>query len=131
MGVSENEIGLREARAQLGELVNQAQYNGVATYITRHGHRVAAIVPIPQEQSMTAKGIRLTLDESSKDSGWNWAEAATEQWIDAAEKAGLEVSVISIEVPDVNHDAAIVEVDGSQYVLTVRNDEIRADLHEA
>lgn len=55
-GVSENEIGLREGRAKFGDLVNRAEYAGEITYITRHGRRVAAIVPInaiPQEQAMT------------------------------------------------------------------------------
>jgi prevent-host-death family protein len=46
MDVSENEIGLREGRAKFGDLVNRAEYAGETTYITRHGRRVAAIVPI-------------------------------------------------------------------------------------
>jgi prevent-host-death family protein len=46
MVVSENEIGLREGRAKFGDLVNRAEYAGEITYITRHGRRVAAIVPI-------------------------------------------------------------------------------------
>lgn len=45
-GVSENEIGLREGRAQFGELVSRAEYAGTITYITRHGRPVAAIVPV-------------------------------------------------------------------------------------
>lgn len=53
--MSENEIGLREARTQLGELVNRAEYAGQITYLMRHGRRVAAIVPmhlVPQESAM-------------------------------------------------------------------------------
>jgi prevent-host-death family protein len=64
--VSEKEIGLREARAQLGDLVAAAQHGGHITYITRHGRRAAAIVPInrvaPQEQAMT-----VTLYETNSD----------------------------------------------------------------
>ena len=54
-GVSENEIGLREGRAQFGELVSRAEYAGTITYITRHGRRVAAIVPLNviKESAMT------------------------------------------------------------------------------
>lgn len=51
MVVSENEIGLREARAKIGELVNQAEYHGTTTYITRHGRRVAAIVPAQKKET--------------------------------------------------------------------------------
>lgn len=44
--VGKNEIGLREGRAKFGDLVNRAEYAGEITYITRHGRRVAAIVPM-------------------------------------------------------------------------------------
>ncbi|MGW4412630.1 type II toxin-antitoxin system prevent-host-death family antitoxin [Nonomuraea sp. NPDC004702] len=63
--MSEKEIGLREGRAKFGDLVNRAEYAGQITYITRHGRRVAAIVPIhlvPQEQAMT-----VTLYETNSD----------------------------------------------------------------
>lgn len=53
--MSEHEIGLREARTQIGKLVNAAEYAGQVTYITNHGRRVAAIVPIhhaPRESTM-------------------------------------------------------------------------------
>lgn len=63
MGVSENEIGLREGRARIGELVNRAQYAGETTYITRHGRRVAAIVPINRIKETTMSNIhRLKID---------------------------------------------------------------------
>ncbi|GIH70364.1 hypothetical protein [Sphaerimonospora thailandensis] len=72
--------------------------------------------------------ITVTLDRSSEDDGWDWADAALEQWTKAAEKTGLAVEVVSYEVPDVDHDTAIVAVDGTRYVITVRNDEITAQL---
>jgi hypothetical protein len=59
-------------------------------------------------------------------SGWNWAEAATDQWITAAEKAGLVAEVVSEEVTHVTREAAIVSVDGAEYVLEVHGDEVRA-----
>jgi prevent-host-death family protein len=40
----EREIAVSDARARLAELVDEAE-SGVVTYLTRHGHRLAAIVP--------------------------------------------------------------------------------------
>lgn len=76
--------------------------------------------------TVTAADIVVTLDRSDEDDGWNWADAALEQWTAAAEQAGLRAEVISTDVPDENHDAAIVTVNGREYVITVRNDEISA-----
>ncbi|MFI7113933.1 type II toxin-antitoxin system prevent-host-death family antitoxin [Nonomuraea sp. NPDC050227] len=73
--MSENEIGLREGRAKFGDLVNRAEYAGQITYITRHGRRVAAIVPIdliPQESTVT------TYTLISATSGDRMPEGATE-----------------------------------------------------
>jgi antitoxin (DNA-binding transcriptional repressor) of toxin-antitoxin stability system len=41
------EVGLREARDGLADLVSQAAVRGVTTYLTNRGRRVAAIVPVP------------------------------------------------------------------------------------
>jgi prevent-host-death family protein len=41
----EQEIAVSEARSRLAELVETAEA-GTVTYLTRHGHRVAAIVPV-------------------------------------------------------------------------------------
>ncbi|WP_197093629.1 type II toxin-antitoxin system Phd/YefM family antitoxin [Nonomuraea sp. SBT364] len=68
--MSEDEIGLREGRAKFGDLVNRAEYAGQTTYITRHGRRVAAIVPIDQiakEQSMET--ISFTRDNDNPEWG--------------------------------------------------------------
>lgn len=40
------EIGVTEARDQLGELVNRAAYSDERFVLTRHGRAVAALVPI-------------------------------------------------------------------------------------
>lgn len=40
------EIGVTEARDQLGELVNRAAYGDERIVLTRHGRPVAALVPI-------------------------------------------------------------------------------------
>lgn len=44
--MSEHEISMREGRAAFGDLVSRAEYSGEITYVTRHGRRVAAIVPL-------------------------------------------------------------------------------------
>ena len=41
-----SEIGVTEARDQLGQLVNRAEYNRERIILTRNGRAVAAIVPI-------------------------------------------------------------------------------------
>jgi antitoxin (DNA-binding transcriptional repressor) of toxin-antitoxin stability system len=40
------EIGLREARAVLGDLAHAAAADGQITYLTSHGRRVAAVVAV-------------------------------------------------------------------------------------
>lgn len=44
LGVTE--IGVTDARDQLGELVNRAAYSDERIVLTRHGRAVAALVPI-------------------------------------------------------------------------------------
>lgn len=40
------EIGIEDARRQLGDIVNRAQYRGEDTMITRNGKPAAFIVPV-------------------------------------------------------------------------------------
>ena len=40
------EIGIEQARKQIGDLADRARYAGQTTYLTRHGRRIAAIVPL-------------------------------------------------------------------------------------
>jgi prevent-host-death family protein len=40
------EVGIREARAILGDLVHEAAVNGHIAYLTNRGRRVAAVVPL-------------------------------------------------------------------------------------
>ena len=77
---------------------------------------------------MTATDITVSLARPADEhaSGWNWAEAATDAWTAAAEKAGLSVELVSEEVKHADSEAATVRVDGTEYVIEVRNDEIRA-----
>jgi antitoxin (DNA-binding transcriptional repressor) of toxin-antitoxin stability system len=41
----ERELGIREARGQLGELADRARYLDEITYLTKHRTRIAAVVP--------------------------------------------------------------------------------------
>lgn len=39
------EMSVSEARADLREVTNRAEYAGDTTYLTKYGHRAAAVVP--------------------------------------------------------------------------------------
>ncbi|MGA5202730.1 type II toxin-antitoxin system prevent-host-death family antitoxin [Streptomyces variegatus] len=59
------EIGIRELRAALSDVVHETAVRGRITYVTSRGRRVAAIVPVP-----VAEGIV----EARKQSGTTPAE---------------------------------------------------------
>lgn len=46
------EIGIRELRASLSEVLNDTAVRGRITYVTSHGRRVAAIVPVPDAEDL-------------------------------------------------------------------------------
>lgn len=48
------EIGVRELRASLGDVINETAVRGQITYITSRGRRVAAIVPVPDAEDIEA-----------------------------------------------------------------------------
>lgn len=50
-----DEIGVRELRARLGEVLNDTAVRGRITYVTSHGRRVAAIIPVPDAEALDAK----------------------------------------------------------------------------
>lgn len=50
-----DEIGVRELRARLGEVLNDTAVRGRITYVTSHGRRVAAIVPVPDAEALEAQ----------------------------------------------------------------------------
>lgn len=41
-----HELTVSEARADLGPVTSRAQYSGETTYLTKHGQRAAAVVPV-------------------------------------------------------------------------------------
>jgi prevent-host-death family protein len=47
--------GLRELRAGLSAAVNDAAVRGQITYITSHGRRLAAIVPVAEAEAIEAR----------------------------------------------------------------------------
>lgn len=49
------EIGIRELRAALSDVVNETAVRGRITYVTSRGRRVAAIVPVPEAEAIEAK----------------------------------------------------------------------------
>jgi prevent-host-death family protein len=49
------EIGIRELRNALSEVVNETAVRGRITYVTSRGRRVAAIVPVPEAEAIEAR----------------------------------------------------------------------------
>ncbi|MFJ5038008.1 type II toxin-antitoxin system prevent-host-death family antitoxin [Streptomyces parvulus] len=49
------DIGIRELRASLSDVVNETAVRGRVTYITSRGRRVAAIVPVPDAEAIEAE----------------------------------------------------------------------------
>lgn len=46
MSEDDRELAVTDVRDRLADVVNEAAYGGQVTYVTRHGHRLAAIVPV-------------------------------------------------------------------------------------
>lgn len=49
------EIGIRELRASLSDVLNDVSVRGRITYVTSHGRRVAAIVSVLDAEAIEAK----------------------------------------------------------------------------
>ncbi len=47
-----HELPITDARVRLADVVNDAAYGGTVTYLTRHGRRVAAVVPSEAAEAM-------------------------------------------------------------------------------
>ncbi|WP_326641011.1 hypothetical protein OIE67_16005 [Nonomuraea fuscirosea] len=59
---AERELGIREARGQLGELADRARYLDEITYLTKHRTRIAAVVPA--EAARTRAQLADTVEQS-------------------------------------------------------------------
>lgn len=44
------DMTMSQARADLGAVTSRAEYGGETTYLTKHGHRAAAVVPAAAAQ---------------------------------------------------------------------------------
>lgn len=49
------EIGIRKLRETLPDVLHEASVRGRITYVTNHGRRVAAIVPVPMAEAFEAQ----------------------------------------------------------------------------
>lgn len=49
------EIGIRELRNTLSEVLNDTVVRGRITYVTSRGRRIAAIVPVPDAEVIEAQ----------------------------------------------------------------------------
>ncbi|MET7339229.1 hypothetical protein [Nonomuraea sp. NPDC005650] len=59
----ERDLGIREARGQLGELADRARYLDEITYLTKHRTRIAAVVPA--EAARTRGQLQGTVEQSA------------------------------------------------------------------
>ena len=54
------DLSISAARDHLAEVVSSAAYGGRITYVTRHGQRMAAIVPAEVAEAINAPRMRKT-----------------------------------------------------------------------
>lgn len=52
------EIGVKELRSTLADVLNQTSVYGRITYVTNNGRRIAAIVPVPVADSAAKESNR-------------------------------------------------------------------------
>ncbi|MFJ1606957.1 type II toxin-antitoxin system Phd/YefM family antitoxin [Streptomyces sp. NPDC088253] len=52
--IKTEDIGVRELRADLSEYLNKTAIHGQITYVTSHGRRIAAIVPLQDGEAAEA-----------------------------------------------------------------------------
>lgn len=66
MPATTSEIGIRELRAGLSDVVNETAVRGRITYITSRGRRLAAVVPVPDAEALDAARRNARAIESLK-----------------------------------------------------------------
>jgi len=49
------EIGIRELRMRLGDVINDIAVRGNVVYVTSYGRRVAALVPVPDAEALESQ----------------------------------------------------------------------------
>ena len=67
------EMTVSQARAEIGDITNRAAYRGETTYLTKNGHRSAAVVPAASaelleelEELIDLHLVRATFKEMTK-----------------------------------------------------------------
>ena len=73
-----SEMALTEARLHLADVVNRAAYSGEGTYLTRHGRRLAAIVPVEVLEAFEALEDRIDIEAAEE----SYAEAGADVTLD-------------------------------------------------
>lgn len=91
MTESSTELPVSVARERFADIVNNAAYRDEITYVTRHGKRVAAIVPIrdvPERTAQRGSGAALKelLARHEPDSTWGADLAELRAALDAADE---------------------------------------------
>jgi len=90
MTESSTELPVSVARERFADIVNNAAYRDEITYVTRHGKRVAAIVPIADVPERTAKrgsgaALKELLARHEPDSTWGAEFDELRAMLDAAD----------------------------------------------
>lgn len=81
-------ISIVEAREKLGDLVNRAALLSERVYVTKHGKRVAALVPVEDAELLEALEDRLDL-AAIKKARADIAQHGTVPFEELAEELGL------------------------------------------
>lgn len=71
------EMPVSQARAELGPVTSRAEYHGETTYLLKHGHRAAAVVPAAVAELM--EQIEDVLDRDAVAEVLAKLEAGTEE----------------------------------------------------
>lgn len=91
MTESSTELPVSVARERFADIVNNAAYRDEITYVTRHGKRVAAIVPIRDVPTRAAKrgsgaALKELLARHEPDPTWSADFAELRAALDAADE---------------------------------------------
>lgn len=64
MEIKTSEIGVRELRTALSDVLNRTAIHGEITYVTSHGRRIAAIVPLVDGEAIEASKKNAPAEDS-------------------------------------------------------------------
>lgn len=84
--MSDREIGLREARKELGDLARAAHYSGQITTLTDNGKPIARIVPIEEPAMTSSDSVRIA-------SASEWADALDAEMKHTGQDVGTLIRV--------------------------------------